>query len=53
MKNLISLWERRASKYKSLADKSFNELVVQGLLAQSEAYQICADELKQEMEVKP
>ena len=54
MKDLIKLWQRRAEKYKTLADKSQNKLLVQGLLAYLEAYSICADELKEVLkEPKP
>lgn len=52
MNSLIKIWEIRAKKYKSLAAKSLDELTVQGLLSYAEAYQICADELKETIKFK-
>ena len=54
MKDLIKMWRRRCDKYKKLAGDSQNELIIQGLLAYSEAYTLCADELERTIkELKP
>ena len=46
MKDLIKSWKRRSEKYKKLANNSINEIVIEGLLASSEVYIVCADELE-------
>jgi len=49
MYELIKLWQRRSDKYQDLSKKCDDEIRQEGLLAQSHAYDICADELRREL----